>query len=235
MQLFINNWAATLTAPAFSGDLTLNIESGLAARLVGLGTGDYYLLTLVEAVAGEPETAWEIVKVTGATGGVLSVERHQEGTEAAAWSAGTQISARATAGTLEALQVVPRGAYVEVGDPGVTAVGPGASVVEVFASPGVVSGDFILDLPAPAAGEVFLLDVVAWAADLGNRLIFRSGVDGVTWGGFVGDAPAGVAFVSGELRIQLLADYALRVMFVGSSAADERYLNVALLSASGGG
>lgn len=103
MQLFINNWAATLTAPATSGDLTLSVDPAQAALLTGLGAGDYYVLTLAEVV-DDAETSWEIVKVTAVVGGVLTVERPVEGTTAAAWSVGASISARATAGTLETLR-----------------------------------------------------------------------------------------------------------------------------------
>lgn len=103
MQRFINNWAATLTAPAISGDLTLSVDPAQAALLVGLGSGDHYLLTLAEIV-DDVETDWEIVKVTAVTGGLLTVERGEEGTGAAAWSVGASISARATAGTLEELR-----------------------------------------------------------------------------------------------------------------------------------
>lgn len=102
MQRFINNWSATLTAPATSGDLTLSVAPAEAAKLVGLGSGDHYLLTLAEVVEGQ-ETAWEIVKVTGAAAGVLTVERGQEGTAPFAWSVGASISARATAAALNAL------------------------------------------------------------------------------------------------------------------------------------
>lgn len=103
MQRFINNWSATLTAPATSGDLTLSVTPAEAAKLVGLGSGDHYVLTLTEIVDGQ-ETAWEIVKVTANAAGVLTVERGQEDTTAFAWSVGASISARATAGTLEELR-----------------------------------------------------------------------------------------------------------------------------------
>ncbi len=115
MQRFINNWAATLTAPATSGDLTLSVSSAEAVKLVGLGTGDHYLLTLAEIV-DDQETVWEIVKVTAASGGVLTVERAQEGTAPAAWSAGASISARATAGTLEELRDSAGGTGPELSD-----------------------------------------------------------------------------------------------------------------------
>lgn len=101
MQRFINNWTATLTAPALSGDLALSIDPAKAALLTGLGSGDYYLLTLAEIV-DDAETNWEIVKVTAVISGVLTVERGQEGTSAAAWSLDAYISARLTAAPLQA-------------------------------------------------------------------------------------------------------------------------------------
>lgn len=115
MQLFINNWAAELTAPALSGDLTLSVDPAEAAKLVGLGSGDHYLLTLAEVVEGQ-ETAWEIVKVTANAAGVLTVERGQEGTAPFAWSVGASISARATAGTLEELRDSGGGTGPELSD-----------------------------------------------------------------------------------------------------------------------
>jgi hypothetical protein len=115
MQLFINNWAATLTAPATSGDLTLSVDPAQAAKLVGLGEVSHYLLTLAEVVDGQ-ETAWEIVKVTASSGGVLTVQRGQEGTAASAWSVGASISARATAGTLEELRDSGGGTGPELSD-----------------------------------------------------------------------------------------------------------------------
>jgi hypothetical protein len=104
MQLFINNWAATLTAPALAGDLQLSVDPAQASRLTGLGGGDHYLLTLAEPGEAGGESAWEIVRVTGGADGVLTVERGQEGASAAAWSVGAEISARLTAGALEALR-----------------------------------------------------------------------------------------------------------------------------------
>ena len=104
MQLFINNWSAVLTAPATASAVSLSVPLADAAKLVGLGTGDYYLLTLAEVDGDGSETAWEIVKVTAAASGVLTVERHQEGTTARAWVSASIISARATKGTLEALR-----------------------------------------------------------------------------------------------------------------------------------
>ncbi|MDP2746207.1 SGNH/GDSL hydrolase family protein [Pseudomonas sp.] len=103
MQRFINNWAATLAAPAASAAPELTISADKAAELVGLGAGDYYLLTLAKVVDGA-EVDWEIVKVTGAASGVLDVERGQEGTAELEWLTGEPISARFTAGSADELR-----------------------------------------------------------------------------------------------------------------------------------
>lgn len=104
MQLFINNWSAALTAPAAVSAAQLSIDPAQAAKLVGLGSGDYYLLTLAAIDVAGAESDWEIVKVTGVSGGALDVVRSQEGMTAREWDAGTHASARATAGGLAALR-----------------------------------------------------------------------------------------------------------------------------------
>lgn len=128
MQLFINNWSAVLTAPAAASAASLSVPLADAAKLAGLGNGDYYLLTLVVVDGNGVETAWEIVKVTAAVSGVLTVERHQEGTLARDWVAASAISARATKGTLESLQAL-----------GGTAVGDAAPQPLGVATPGVAA------------------------------------------------------------------------------------------------
>lgn len=100
MQRFINNWSTVLTAPATASAVSLLVPLADAAKLIGLGAGDYYLLTLAIVDGSGAETAWEIVRVTGAAGGVLAVERAREGTDALVLAAGTRISARTTAETM---------------------------------------------------------------------------------------------------------------------------------------
>lgn len=100
MQRFINNWSTVLTAPATTAAASISVPLTDAAKLIGLGAGDYYLLTLAIVDGSGAETAWEIVRVTGAAGGVLAVDRAQEGTDALELAAGTRISARITAATL---------------------------------------------------------------------------------------------------------------------------------------
>lgn len=112
MQLFLNNWASRLAGPLASSALTLQIPTEDASRLVGLGTGDHYLLTLIAVDGAGVETAHEIVRVTGVAGSVLTIVRGQEGTVAADWPISTPIKARYTAGAAAAL-----GAHEQAADP----------------------------------------------------------------------------------------------------------------------
>ncbi|WCD79137.1 hypothetical protein [Pseudomonas sp. TUM22785] len=99
---FINNWSAALTAELASAGLSMSIDAGAAERLGTIGT-DYYLLTLVARDPAGVETAWEIVKVTGRSAGVLTVVRGQEGTVANNWPVGSVVEARITAGDMAEL------------------------------------------------------------------------------------------------------------------------------------
>lgn len=103
MQRFINNWSAVLAAPVTASAVSLSVPLADAAKLTGLGSGDYYLLTLAEVNQAGQEVAWEVVKVTAAADGVLTVERGIEGA-AREWLAGAAVSARVTAGTLASLR-----------------------------------------------------------------------------------------------------------------------------------
>ncbi|WP_341304736.1 hypothetical protein [Pseudomonas sp. TMP25] len=150
MQLLINNWATVLTAPATSAATTLSVAPAQAAKLAGIGAGDYYLLTLAAATDGV-ETAWEIVKLTGATGSALTVVRGWEGTTAAAWPDGVTISARATAGTLASLG----GATPEQGALADSAVQPGElSAVATSGAYADLSGRPMIPTTAAQVGAI---------------------------------------------------------------------------------
>ncbi|MVW75400.1 collagen-like domain-containing protein [Pseudomonas xionganensis] len=142
-QQFLNNWSATLALPAAAAAPELTIEPAKAALLGTLTPGDHYAATLARVVEGA-ETAWEVVHITAITGGVLTVERGQEGTTALDWEAGEGISLRVTKGTLEDL----RGAVGPQGPEGPT--GPdGASAYAV-----AVAGGFVGDEAAWLASLV---------------------------------------------------------------------------------
>lgn len=99
---FINNWSTVLAAELSPSALSMTIDAGVAERLGTIGS-DYYLLTLCARDPAGVETAWEIVKVSGRTGGVLTLVRGQEGTVANLWPAGSLVEARITAGDMAAL------------------------------------------------------------------------------------------------------------------------------------
>lgn len=107
MQLWINNWASALLQPLAAGATTVEVDPSAAARLTGLGSGGYYLLTLIGTDELGNENAWEIVCVTAAAGGALTIERAQEGTAAREWPAGTGLELRITAGVLSEIPRTP--------------------------------------------------------------------------------------------------------------------------------
>lgn len=97
-QLFANNATTTLSSPLTNSATSMVVVD--ASSFPTLGTGDWYYLTLT---TGNPESAWEIVKVTAASTNTLTIVRGQDGTSGVAWSAGAKVQLRATAGTLASL------------------------------------------------------------------------------------------------------------------------------------
>lgn len=145
MQLFINNWSAALTAPALASATQLSVDPAQAAKLIGLGAGDHYLLTLASTDANGQEVAWELVKVTAAAAGVLTVERGREGSAAQAWPAATTLGARLSAGAVAALRDTPGPA----GTPG-QGVPSGGAAGQVLAK--VSGADYGTAWVTPSAG-----------------------------------------------------------------------------------
>lgn len=148
MQLYINNWAAQLTAQALPSTEQLFVAPGQAAQLLGLGGDNYYLLTLVELNGQGAEIDWEVVTVIVAdetTGELTLLEggRGQEGTAARLWSIGTPISARVTAATLAELR---DNAGAQVSDAEPQALGASAA----GADPAASRADHVHPAPTPA-------------------------------------------------------------------------------------
>lgn len=222
MQKFVDNWSAPVVLALGATSLAVTLPDGS------------YAITLSDAL-GLDATRWEIVAAEVAAG-TATLLRGQEGTDDQDWPNGSVAYLATTAAFLERIQQPAPSGYVEVSAPGVTAIAAGTAVIELFALGDPPTGqDFILDLPAPSFGTAHVYDVISWVAGSGNRLIFRSGVSGIDWGGFVGAEPVGVEFASSELRVPLGDSFALRAMFVGSASASERYLNVALVSTAAAG
>jgi hypothetical protein len=104
-QQFLNNFRTTLTVSKAPGDLTLTLAN--AAPIVALvPTGSNFIkLTLVRVSAGV-ETAWEIVKVTAASGSDVTVSRGEESTTALSWSSGEAVECRLTAASMSTIASV---------------------------------------------------------------------------------------------------------------------------------
>lgn len=107
MLQWINNWATALSGAVTSADTALGVDPVRAGQLSAFAGGHHYTATLIGYDASGAETSWEVVKITAAAGGVLTVERGQEGTAAADWPAGSRVEMRLTAGALNAIRETP--------------------------------------------------------------------------------------------------------------------------------
>jgi len=93
-----NNATSTLASPISDSATTINVAPGDGALFPTLGAGEWFYVTLIKLVAGEP--TYEIVKATARTNDVLTVTRAQDGTIGTTFGAGDRIELRLTAGLL---------------------------------------------------------------------------------------------------------------------------------------
>lgn len=166
MQLFLNNWSTTLTAPLSDADASLEVPADAAAALGVIGAGDYYLLTLALVDSLGKETAWEIVQATGVAGTSVAVTR---GSPARNWEAGAEISLRFTAEAARKLgehetaldphpqyttQAEAEAAAAAAVDGHVTAPNPHPQYVsaDALAAAALATGDVLVTLREPATG-----------------------------------------------------------------------------------
>ena len=102
-QILVNNASSELTVEATAIATTLTVLDGTSfpdPTAPGNGNASY-LITLAEFdQSTQAEVAWEIMRVTGVAGNVITVERAQEGTVARIWEVETSVQARLTADTL---------------------------------------------------------------------------------------------------------------------------------------
>ncbi|WP_260679662.1 hypothetical protein [Ectopseudomonas mendocina] len=98
MQRFINHWQTALSATLAPSAEQMTVPVA-AAGLLSFAAGAWYKATLTNAA----RSAWEIVTVTAQAGGVLTIDRAQEGTAAAEWPAGSAVFIELTAGALHDL------------------------------------------------------------------------------------------------------------------------------------
>lgn len=162
MQQFIDNWSASLLAPATASAVSLSVEPAKAALLTGLGTGDFYRLTLVEVDAAGTEIDWDVVQVTAVAAGMLTVTR--TGT-ARSWAEGALIEARLTAAGMGELRDA---GGVDLGDAAPLALGSASAGTSALASredhqhPAPTPGD----IGAATSAQGALADTAVQPADL---------------------------------------------------------------------
>lgn len=89
---FKNNAESTLADAIGTSDLGITVASGEGADFPTLGVGDYFYLTLQDTAG-----LYEVVKVTARTSDDMTIVRAQEGTNAAAFAAGSLCELRVTA------------------------------------------------------------------------------------------------------------------------------------------
>jgi hypothetical protein len=98
-RIYINNFKTTLSADITSSSTSVPVTSlaAVSSQYSSLTSGQYFLVTLDDG------TKYEILEVHGFySGNLTGCVRGREGTTAAAFSQGTRVEARVTAGTLSA-------------------------------------------------------------------------------------------------------------------------------------
>jgi hypothetical protein len=94
-QYWLNNWRTQLDAGIDAETTTIPVPSTEAAKLMALGLGGFYLLTIIQGAKVE------IVKCTARSGGNLTCARGQDGTTGQVYTAGATIDIRNPAYTYE--------------------------------------------------------------------------------------------------------------------------------------
>lgn len=96
MGLKIANNATSVLAGSIDGAATsFSVTAGNGAKFPTLGAGDWFPLTIVDANGN-----YEIVRCTARATDLLTIQRAQEGTTAASFSAGDRVDLRLTAAAL---------------------------------------------------------------------------------------------------------------------------------------
>lgn len=96
--LYTNNATSALASAITNVATSLSVTTGQGALFPSPSGGDFFYATLVSG------STKEIVKVTARSTDTFTVTRAQEGTTAAAFSAGATVELRMTAGMLDQIK-----------------------------------------------------------------------------------------------------------------------------------
>jgi hypothetical protein len=91
LNLFTNNAATTLASGVLIADTSLTVAAGTGAEFPTLTGSEYFYCTLANNAG-----SIEIIKVTARSTDTFTIVRGQDGTSAAAWSAGDKVELRLT-------------------------------------------------------------------------------------------------------------------------------------------
>ncbi|HBK37973.1 MAG TPA: hypothetical protein DDZ35_14765 [Halomonas sp.] len=100
---FVNNFAAQIVGPLTETATEVELSTGADVIATLLGNADAVSLTLFATDSQGNETKREIVYATAVFGGLVTVERGQEGVNPQTFNPGDGVEARLTAGMLSAL------------------------------------------------------------------------------------------------------------------------------------
>ena len=91
LNLFTNNAATTLASGVLIGATSLTVAAGTGAEFPTLAGSEYFYCTIANNAGSV-----EIIKVTARSTDTFTIVRGQDGTSAAAWSAGDKVELRLT-------------------------------------------------------------------------------------------------------------------------------------------
>lgn len=97
IEIYSNNASTTLASAINATAVSLSVLSGTGAEFPNPTAGQFFRLTLNDALTG---AVFEVLYCTSRSGDTLSVQRGQEGTTAHSWVSGDKVFAGPTAGAM---------------------------------------------------------------------------------------------------------------------------------------
>lgn len=157
LQLFTNNAVTLLAAPISGSSTSLTVMPGYGALFPNPAPGQFFLVTLENQFA----SAREIIRVDARSGDTFtSIQRAQEGTTAASWTASagsdTLVDHRVTAETMRRAMLLPEATGGSGGIAGITVQSEGITV-----SPDATTLNFIGNVSVVGTGSTKTINIGA--------------------------------------------------------------------------